>query len=191
MLLISRAQPPPTCPRNGWGPHQKHYSRRRLNHRCIFVIAIILLDNLENGDGDPLVEDPLIDGVGWGEVDHLAQDHTVVQLGVHVRPVLLHTWCFPVNNLHSILKPTMSRSFDHIHRSMTNYWQEWAEKEIELFEDGGQIKIEKNVYHHGPRPTSIICHLPDPLVFHWPLPLIMKFSRFFFALIFVKTGLFD
>jgi hypothetical protein len=31
-LSNSRAQPPPTCPRNGCWPHQKHYARGRLNH---------------------------------------------------------------------------------------------------------------------------------------------------------------
>ncbi len=34
-VSISRAQPPPTCPRNGCCPHQKHYARGRSNHRCI------------------------------------------------------------------------------------------------------------------------------------------------------------
>jgi hypothetical protein len=34
-LSISRAQPPPTCPRNGCCPHQKQYAWGRLNHRYI------------------------------------------------------------------------------------------------------------------------------------------------------------
>ncbi len=34
-LSISRAQPPPTCPSNVCCPHQKHYARGRINHRCI------------------------------------------------------------------------------------------------------------------------------------------------------------
>ncbi len=34
-LSISRAQPPPSFPRNGCWPHQKHYARGRINHRCI------------------------------------------------------------------------------------------------------------------------------------------------------------
>ncbi len=34
-LSISRIQPPPTCPSNGCCPHQKHYARGRMNHRCI------------------------------------------------------------------------------------------------------------------------------------------------------------
>jgi hypothetical protein len=33
-LLISRANPPPSCPRYGCCPHQKHYAWG-LNHRCI------------------------------------------------------------------------------------------------------------------------------------------------------------
>ncbi len=32
---ISRAQPPPSCPRNGCCPHQKNYAQGRINHRCI------------------------------------------------------------------------------------------------------------------------------------------------------------
>jgi hypothetical protein len=34
-VSISRAQPPPICPRNGCCPHQKHYTRGRINLRCI------------------------------------------------------------------------------------------------------------------------------------------------------------
>ncbi len=34
-LSLSRAKPPPTCPRNGCCPHQKHHARGRINHRCI------------------------------------------------------------------------------------------------------------------------------------------------------------
>jgi hypothetical protein len=34
-VSISRARLPPTCPRNGCCPHQKHYARGRINHRCI------------------------------------------------------------------------------------------------------------------------------------------------------------
>ncbi len=33
-VSISRAQPPPTRPRNGCCPHQKHYARGRIKHRC-------------------------------------------------------------------------------------------------------------------------------------------------------------
>ncbi len=39
---------------------------------------------------------------------------------------------------------------------------EWAETETELFEDGGQIKREKDIYHHGSNHIPIIYHLPDP-----------------------------
>jgi hypothetical protein len=46
---------------------------------------------------------------------------------------------------------------------MTNHW---AEKEIELIQDGGQIKREKDIYHHDPRPIPIIfCHIPEPSCF--------------------------
>jgi hypothetical protein len=34
-VSISRDHPPPTCPRNGCCPHQKHYTRGCINHRCI------------------------------------------------------------------------------------------------------------------------------------------------------------
>ncbi len=42
---------------------------------------------------------------------------------------------------------------------------EQVEKEIELFQAGGQVKRGKDIYHHGPRPISITCHLPDPPCF--------------------------
>ncbi len=38
---------------------------------------------------------------------------------------------------------------------------QWAEKVIELFQDGGQIKREKDIYHHSPRQISIPCYLPE------------------------------
>jgi hypothetical protein len=34
-VSISRAQLTPSCPRNGFAPHQKHYVRDRINHRSI------------------------------------------------------------------------------------------------------------------------------------------------------------
>jgi hypothetical protein len=37
-----------------------------------------------------------------------------------------------------------------------------VDKEIELFQDGGQKRREKDIYHHGLRP---ICHLSDPPLF--------------------------
>ncbi len=40
-----------------------------------------------------------------------------------------------------------------------------VEKEIALFQDGGQIKRENDIYHHAPRPISITCHLPAPPYF--------------------------
>jgi hypothetical protein len=49
---------------------------------------------------------------------------------------------------------------------------ERAEKEIELIQDGGQIKREKDIYH-----TSVRNHflsfstIATPLVSHWSLPL--------------------
>jgi hypothetical protein len=40
--------------------------------------------------------------------------------------------------------------------------------ETELFQDGCQIKREKDIYHHGPKHILIICHLPDPPSFSLP-----------------------
>jgi hypothetical protein len=40
--------------------------------------------------------------------------------------------------------------------------------ETELFQDGGQIKREKDIYHHGPKHIPIICHLPDPPSYSLP-----------------------
>ena len=42
---------------------------------------------LKNGNVLAGVDDPAVHGVGTGEVDHLAQHHSVVRLGVHVAPV--------------------------------------------------------------------------------------------------------
>jgi hypothetical protein len=53
-------------------------------------------------------------------------------------------------------------------RSMPNHELERAEKESEIFQDGGQIKREKDMYHHGPKHIPIICHLPDPPSFSLP-----------------------
>jgi hypothetical protein len=37
--------------------------------------------------------------------------------------------------------------------------------EIELIQDGGQIKRETDIYHHSQGPMSIICQLPGPPCF--------------------------
>ncbi len=39
------------------------------------------------------------------------------------------------------------------------------ENEIELIQDDSQIKIEKDIYHHGPRPNPINCHFLHPSYF--------------------------
>jgi hypothetical protein len=46
--------------------------------------------------------------------------------------------------------------------------------------DGGQIQRQTDIYHHSPRPISIMCHLPDPP--HFSLPTTFKdvFSIIFF-----------
>jgi hypothetical protein len=40
-----------------------------------------------------------------------------------------------------------------------------AEKEIELIQGGSQIKRKKDIYQHGLKHISIICHLPHPPCF--------------------------
>jgi hypothetical protein len=40
-----------------------------------------------------------------------------------------------------------------------------VEKEIELIQDGGQIKRETDIYHHGLGPISIVGQLPGPPCF--------------------------
>ncbi len=67
MLMISRAQPSPTSPSNGYCPHQKHYARGRKNHRCINSYYVLCIDEVVVGSGrewwggfpycEPLAED--------------------------------------------------------------------------------------------------------------------------------------
>ncbi len=45
-LSISRAQPPPTCPRKGCCMHQKHYEQGQINHRCINSYLIMYYQRL-------------------------------------------------------------------------------------------------------------------------------------------------
>jgi hypothetical protein len=45
---------------------------------------------------------------------------------------------------------------------MTKYWAGVSGKGNRIFQDGGQIEREKDIYHHATRPISFICHLPDP-----------------------------
>jgi hypothetical protein len=54
-----------------------------------------------------------------------------------------------------------------INISMTNYCACVSGKgnTVELIQDGGQIKRETDIYHHGPGPISIICQLPGPPCF--------------------------
>jgi hypothetical protein len=53
-----------------------------------------------------------------------------------------------------------------IDRIKTIHWVGVSRKGIEIIEDGGQIKREKDIYQHiGPRPIPIICHLSDPPFF--------------------------
>ena len=53
----------------------------------------------------------------------------------------------------------MANIFQYQHEP-TGQWLiiglEWAETETELFQDGGQIKRENIIYHHGPKHIPII-----------------------------------
>ena len=49
---------------------------------------MIFNSHLEYRNVNAGVDDPLVDGVGGGEVDHLAEDHPVVHLLVEVAPAL-------------------------------------------------------------------------------------------------------
>ncbi len=51
----------------------------------------------------------------------------------------------------------------------TNVHGKWkqAEKELDLLQDSGKLKKQKDIDHHSPKHTSINCHLRDPLHFSW------------------------
>ena len=40
--------------------------------------------------------------------------------------------------------------------------------ETDLIQDGGQVKRQTDIDHHGPKYILIICHLPDPPIFSLP-----------------------
>jgi hypothetical protein len=40
--------------------------------------------------------------------------------------------------------------------------------ETDLIQDGGQVKRQTDIDHHGPKYNLIICHLPDPPTFSLP-----------------------
>jgi hypothetical protein len=71
---------------------------------------------------------------------------------------------------------------------------EWAEKKVELFQDGGQIKREKDKYHHGHQDQYLsffICHLRDPplvLIGHYLQNNIIKSWKFMSPLLLPKTS---
>ncbi len=44
------------------------------------------------------------------------------------------------------------------------------EKKIDFIRDGGKIKRQRDIYHHGPKPISIIFHDPHPSSFSLPVP---------------------
>jgi hypothetical protein len=50
-------------------------------------------------------------------------------------------------------------------RSMTNYWAAVSGKGNRIIPIWRPNKKKKGIYHHGPRPISIICHLPGPPFF--------------------------
>jgi hypothetical protein len=46
--------------------------------------------------------------------------------------------------------------------------------ETELFQDGGQIKREKDICHHGPKQFQSFATFLTHLLFHYPLPLLLQ-----------------
>jgi hypothetical protein len=70
--------------------------------------------------------------------------------------------------LQTLKKPKKNRCGKHlaapIGRPTTIRSAGVSGKEIELIQDGGQFKRQKDIYHHSLRPVLIICHdLPDPV----------------------------
>ncbi len=61
-----------------------------------------------------------------------------------------------------------------IDRLMTNNWAGESEKGNRIIPRWRPNKKRKDIYHHSPRPISIICQLPDPLISHWSLPLKVR-----------------
>jgi hypothetical protein len=59
-----------------------------------------------------------------------------------------------------------------------------AEKEIDFIQDGSKIRRKKSIDQHGPITMLDICHLPDPLVSHWSLPL-MTISTLVYSSVFL------
>ncbi len=48
--------------------------------------------------------------------------------------------------------------------------------ETEFFQDGGQIKREKDIWHHSPKHILIFCQFPDPPSFSLPTTFNRIFS---------------
>ena len=48
--------------------------------------------------------------------------------------------------------------------------------ETDLIQDGGQVKRQTDIDHHGPKYILIICHLPDPPIFSLPTTFKLRFS---------------
>jgi hypothetical protein len=79
----------------------------------------------------------------------------------------------------SILRPSFAYIFfvSKVFAFFSRDARTFSPATIRLFQDGGQIKRKKDIYHHGPKPIPIICHLPDPPCFSLvTLPLIPKFK---------------
>ncbi len=50
------------------------------------------------------------------------------------------------------------------------YWWDWLAAAVLMVRYKGDWRPNKKIKgHHGQRPISIICHLPDPLISHWSL----------------------
>ena len=49
--------------------------------------------------------------------------------------------------------------------------------ETDLIQDGGQVKRQTDIDHHGPKYILIICHLPDPPIFSLPTTFNVHFCQ--------------
>ncbi len=63
--------------------------------------------------------------------------------------------------------------------------------ETDLIQDGGQVKRQTDIDHHGPKYILIISHLPDPPTFSLPTTFKqnMDSDAFFrFRLVWIKAA---
>jgi hypothetical protein len=64
-----------------------------------------------------------------------------------------------------------------IGRPSLNNWAGVSGRGNRLIQDKGQIKRQKDMDHHGPKYTLIICHLCDPPHFSL-VPIFIQWRKF-------------